>query len=123
VGQIRQFAGAFDQSAPIASLDRVNGGRHPDAGRIWLAVNGAVKQDANLTELIWPVPDIVSILSRSMALKPGDLIMTGTPAGIGAIVAGDKVTGGIDDLGEIDVTVGQAIVRHSTATNIPRSGI
>jgi fumarylpyruvate hydrolase len=63
--------------------------------------------------LIWPVPDILSILSRSMELKPGDLVMTGTPAGVGAIVAGDKVTGGIDGLGEIDITVGQSIVRHS----------
>jgi fumarylpyruvate hydrolase len=104
---------AFDQSAPIAPLHRVNGGRHPAAGRIWLAVNGAVKQDADLAELIWPVPDIVSILSHSMELKPGDVIMTGTPAGVGAIVAGDKVTGGIDGLGEIDITVGQPIVRHS----------
>jgi fumarylpyruvate hydrolase len=72
-----------------------------------------VKQDADLTELIWPVPDIVSILSRSMELKPGDVIMTGTPAGVGAIVAGDKATGGIDGLGEIDITVGRPIVPHS----------
>ncbi|MEH2561532.1 fumarylacetoacetate hydrolase family protein [Bradyrhizobium sp. AZCC 2289] len=104
---------AFDQSAPIAPLHRVNGGWHPAAGRIWLAVNGAVKQDADLAELIWPVPDIISILSRSMDLKPGDLIMTGTPARVGAIVAGDKVIGGIDGLGEIDITVDQPIVRHS----------
>ena len=100
---------AFDQSAPIAPLHRMNGGWHPAAGRIWLAVNGAVKQDADLAELIWPVPDIISILSRSMELRPGDVIMTGTPAGVGAIVAGDKVTGGIDGLGEIDITVGQPI--------------
>jgi fumarylpyruvate hydrolase len=104
---------AFDQSAPIAPLHRVNGGWHPAAGRIWLAVNGAVKQDADLAELIWPVPDIISILSRSLELKPGDLIMTGTPAGVGAIVAGDKVIGGIDGLGEINIKVGQPIVRRS----------
>jgi len=104
---------AFDQSAPIAPLHRVNGGRHPAAGRIWLAVNGVVKQDADLTELIWPVPDIISILSRSMELKPGDIVMTGTPAGVGTIVAGDKVTGGIDDLGEIGIAVGDPIVRRS----------
>jgi fumarylpyruvate hydrolase len=72
-----------------------------------------VKQDADLSELIWPVPDILSILSRSMELKPDDVVMTGTPAGVGAIVAGDKVTGGIDGLGEIDITVGQPIVRRS----------
>lgn len=96
---------AFDQSAPIAPLHRAKNGRHPAAGRIWLAVNGTVKQDADIAELIWPVADIISILSRSMELKPGDLIMTGTPAGVGPIVAGDKVTGGIDGLGTIDITI------------------
>jgi fumarylpyruvate hydrolase len=55
--------------------------------------------------LIWPVPDIISILSRSMMLKPGDLIMTGTPAGVDPIVAGNKVTGGIDGFGSIDITI------------------
>jgi fumarylpyruvate hydrolase len=99
---------AFDLSAPIAPLHRVKGGSHPVNGRIWLAVNGAVKQDGDLNELIWPVADIISILSRSMVLKPGDLIMTGTPAGVGPIVVGDKVTGGIDGLGEIAITIGQA---------------
>jgi fumarylpyruvate hydrolase len=59
-----------------------------------------------LNELIWPVPEIVSILSRSMVLKPGDLIMTGTPAGVGPIVAGDKVTGGVAGLGEISIDIG-----------------
>ncbi|MDR3468522.1 MAG: fumarylacetoacetate hydrolase family protein [Xanthobacteraceae bacterium] len=100
---------AFDQSAPIAPLHRVTDGVHPARGRIWLAVNGAVKQDADLAELIWPVPDIIAIASRSMVLKPGDLIMTGTPAGVGAIVAGDKVTGGIDGLGTIEITIGPAL--------------
>jgi fumarylpyruvate hydrolase len=95
---------AFDQSAPIAPLHRAKG--HPAEGRIWLAVNGTVQQDADIAELIWPVPDIISILSRSMVLKPGDLIMTGTPAGVGPIVGGDKVTGGIDGLGTIDITIG-----------------
>jgi len=100
---------AFDLSAPIAPLHRVQSGRHPTEGRIWLAVNGIVKQDANLTELIWSVPDVISILSRSMVLKPGDLIMTGTPAGVGPIVVGDMVTGGIDGLGTIETIIGPAI--------------
>jgi fumarylpyruvate hydrolase len=98
---------SFDQSAPIAPLHRVDGVFRPDAGRIWLAVNGAIKQDADLVELIWSVPDIIAILSRSMVLKPGDLVMTGTPAGVGAIVASDRVTGGIAGLGDIEVTIGQ----------------
>lgn len=96
---------AFDLSAPIAPLHRAAKVGHPAKGRIWLAVNGAVKQDADLAELIWPVPDIISILSRTMTIQPGDLIMTGTPAGVGAIVPGDKVTGGIDGLGDIAITI------------------
>lgn len=98
---------AFDLSAPIAPLHRVKDDKHPAKGRIWLAVNGEVKQDADLTELIWPVPDIISILSRSMVLKPGDLIMTGTPAGVGAVVVDDRITGGIDGLGNINITIGK----------------
>ncbi len=98
---------AFDLSAPIAPIRRATDVGHPSSGRIWLSVNGAVKQDADLGELIWPVPDIIAILSRSMALKPGDLIMTGTPAGVGAIVPGDVVTGGIDGLGEIEITIAE----------------
>lgn len=106
---------AFDQSAPIAPIHRVNGDQHPAKGRIWLAVNGAVKQDADLAELIWPVQDIISILSRSMVLKPGDLIMTGTPAGVGPIVAGDMITGGIDGLGTIGIKIDQPQGKRSPA--------
>ena len=106
---------AFDLSAPCAPLHTVEKVGHPAKGRIWLAVNGTVKQDADLTELIWPVRDIIAILSRSMTLKPGDLIMTGTPAGVGKIVAGDHVTGGIDGLGEIALTLEDAEAKKSAA--------
>ncbi len=106
MGRPWDWGKAFDHSAPIAPLHRVSACGHPSSGRIWLAVNGAVKQDGDLNELIWPVPEIVSILSRSMVLKPGDLIMTGTPAGVGPIVAGDKVTGGVAGLGEISIDIG-----------------
>jgi fumarylpyruvate hydrolase len=98
---------AFDCSAPIAPLHSVKESGHPTQGRIWLAVNDVVKQDADLTELIWPVPEIISIVSQSMVLRPGDLIMTGTPAGVGPIVIGDNVTGGIDGLGTIAIKIGE----------------
>ena len=75
-------------------------------GRIWLAVNGVVKQDADIADLIWSVNEHVAILSRSMTLAPGDIIMTGTPAGVGAIVPGDTVTGAVDGLAEIAITIG-----------------
>jgi fumarylpyruvate hydrolase len=96
---------AFDLSAPIAPLRRASTVGHPASGRIWLAVNGTVRQDADIAELIWNVPEIISILSRSMTLKRGDIIMTGTPAGVGAIVPGDRVTGGIQGLGEIVIEI------------------
>jgi len=95
----------FDNSAPIAPLHPVSAVGHPSAGRIWLAVGGTVKQDSDIAKLIWPVPDIISIASRSMALQPGDLIMTGTPEGVGPLERGDAVTGGIDGLGEITLHI------------------
>lgn len=103
MGRPWDWGKAFDRSAPCAPLRRASAVGHPEAGRIWLAVNGTIKQDADLAELIWSVPDVISILSRSMTLAPGDLIMTGTPAGVGRIVAGDHVTGGIAGLGEISL--------------------
>jgi len=95
----------FDHSAPVAPLHPVSAVGHPSAGRIWLAVGGAVKQDSDIAKLIWPVPDIISIASRSMTLQPGDLIMTGTPEGVGPLRRGDEVTGGIDGLGGITLHI------------------
>jgi fumarylpyruvate hydrolase len=95
----------FDLSAPIAQLRPVSEVGHPKAGRIWIAVDGAVKQDSDISKLIWPVADIISICSHSMALKPGDLIMTGTPEGVGPVQRGEVMTGGIDGLGEIRIAV------------------
>ncbi|MEL6233052.1 MAG: fumarylacetoacetate hydrolase family protein [Pseudomonadota bacterium] len=81
----------------------------PEIGpqRIHLEVNGEVKQDALLSDLIWKLDEIVSHLSRYYHLQPGDIIMTGTPAGVGPVVAGDMITGGIDGLGEIALSIGQ----------------
>jgi fumarylpyruvate hydrolase len=95
----------FDLSAPIAPLHPVCETGHPSSGRIWLAVNGEMKQDSNIAKLIWPVADIISVASRSMELRPGDLIMTGTPEGVGPVRRGEVMTGGIDGLGEIKIAV------------------
>jgi fumarylpyruvate hydrolase len=95
----------FDNSAPCGRVRPVETVGHPAKGRIWLAVDGAVKQDADLAELIWSVPEIVSIASRSMALAPGDLIYTGTPAGVGKVERGQVLTGGVDGVGEIRITI------------------
>jgi len=95
----------FDRSAPCAALRPAARAGHPEHGRIWLAVNGEVRQDADIADLIWSVPEVVAIASQAMELKPGDLIMTGTPAGVGPLVPGDRVTGGVEGLGEIAITI------------------
>ncbi|QKD06436.1 fumarylacetoacetate hydrolase family protein [Mesorhizobium loti] len=98
---------AFDRSAPCGPLVPAQKSGHPANGRIWLAVDGAVKQDADLAELIWPIADIVSICSEGVELQAGDLIFTGTPAGVGAVKPGETMTGGVDGIGTIEVTIGQ----------------
>jgi fumarylpyruvate hydrolase len=98
---------AFDLSAPCGPLLAAARSGHPGKGRIWLAVNGETRQEGDLAELIWPVADIVAICSEAVELQPGDLIFTGTPAGVGAIQSGDRITGGVDGIGTIDVTIGQ----------------
>jgi fumarylpyruvate hydrolase len=97
---------AFDDSAVIAPLRRASDIGHPTKGRIWLAVNGEVKQDQDIADLIWDVEEIVSILSHSMRIQPGDLIYTGTPAGVGALQVGDEVTGGVEGVGSHHITIG-----------------
>ena len=98
---------AFDRSAPVAPIHRSADVGHKPQGRIWLTVNGEGRQDADLSELIWPTADVISIISRSMTLAPGDLIMTGTPAGVGPLMPGDIVEGGIDGLGNVHIAIGE----------------
>jgi fumarylpyruvate hydrolase len=98
-------AKGFDHSAPISVLHRAADIGHPDSGRIWLSVNDEIRQDSDLNELIWSVPEAIAELSTFFALVPGDLIFTGTPAGVGPLQAGDKVTGGIDGIDEITITI------------------
>ncbi|MBV6657413.1 MAG: fumarylacetoacetate hydrolase family protein [Devosiaceae bacterium] len=98
---------AFDHSAPLAPMVPMAEVQSLTKARIWLAVNGEVKQDADIADLIWSVNEHISILSKSMTLAPGDLVMTGTPAGVGAIVPGDRVTGAVDGLADIAITVGE----------------
>ena len=98
---------AFDRSAVIGPVARVAEVGHPTKGFIRLSVNEEVKQDADLNELIWSVPEIISTLSHSFMLMPGDLIMTGTPAGVGPLAAGDVCKVSIAGLEEIVTKVAQ----------------
>jgi len=86
---------AFDHSAPLAAIHTVEQVGHPVDARIWLKVNDQIRQDSNLSQLIWSVPEIIAALSTYYTLQTGDLIFTGTPDGIGALVPGDTVTAGI----------------------------
>jgi fumarylpyruvate hydrolase len=104
-GRPWDMAKGFDRSAPMTPLRPVSDVGHPSAGRIWLAVDGAVRQDSDLGKQIWSVADALAYLSSLVRVEPGDLIMTGTPEGVGALEPGARVTGGIDGIGEISVTI------------------
>ena len=100
---------SFEQCAPcsaVTPLERLPG--HMTKGKIQLAVNGRMRQDADLELMIWNVPDIIAHLSTQVGIAAGDLIYTGTPAGVAAVVAGDKMVGQIEHLGELSITIAPA---------------
>ncbi len=105
-GRPWDMAKGFDRSAPIAPISPVSSCGHLASGRIWLAVDGVTRQEADLAAMILSVPEIIGALSREIALQPGDLIMTGTPAGVGPVLPGQKICGGVGGLAEIllDIT-------------------
>ncbi len=96
---------AFDHAAPCSILSAASDIGHPHEARIWLGVNGDIKQDGDLAQQIWAVPETIWHLSQSVELMPGDLIMTGTPAGVGPVQRGDSIKGGIEGIGEIEIHV------------------
>ena len=93
----------FDRSAPISTLRPAAAIGHPDAGGIWLRVNGEPRQTGDLAQQIWKVPETIAYLSTLVELQPGDLIMTGTPKGVGRVVPGDVLEGHIDGVGDLRV--------------------
>ncbi len=95
----------FDRSAPVAAIRSMDNGGHIANASIWLKVNGERKQQANVADMIWSVPEIIAELSTLFELKPGDLIFTGTPAGVGALQKSDRVEAGIDGLQTLTVSV------------------
>lgn len=103
-----EAAKAFDASAPCTPLVPASVCGHPRQGAVWLDVDGIERQRGDLASLLWPVPALVAMLSRSVALRPGDLIFTGTPAGVGPLQPGDTVRAGVAGIGEMVMTVGSA---------------
>ncbi len=106
LGRPWDLAKGFDRSAVIGTLHPVAQVGHLDRGRIALCVEGALRQEGDLADMIWSVPEIIAILSRYVALAPGDLIMTGTPAGVGAIDTGQTCKVTIDGLSPLTTPIG-----------------
>lgn len=107
-GRPWELGKAYDQSAPIGPIYPIAQTGLIDNARIWIDVNGEKRQDSDTSRLIWSVSETIAYLSRYFELHPGDLIYTGTPAGVGAVVEGDLMRGGVEGLGEISVLVGAA---------------
>src|SRR5262245_25498434 len=96
---------AFEKSAPCTALVPAQDVEHPAKGAIWLDVNGERKQTGDLAQMIWDIPHQIEFLSKLFELKPGDLIFTGTPAGVGATTKGDQLKGYVDGVGALEVSV------------------
>ena len=96
----------FDRSAPCGAIRRAADIGHPDKGAVRLTVNGELRQEGDLNDLIWSVSETISYLSGLVELKPGDLIFTGTPEGVGPVVKGDRLEASVEGVGTLTVTIG-----------------
>jgi len=105
LGRPWEVGKAFEASAPCSALVPASRIGHPTDGKVWLNVNGTPRQVGDLNQMIWKVPEMIAILSGLFELKAGDIIMSGTPAGVGAIVRGDVMEGGVDGVGTLNVKV------------------
>jgi fumarylpyruvate hydrolase len=103
-GRPWDMAKGFDQSAPTGSIRTVEDIGHPTQGAVWLRVNGQARQEGDLDQQIWTVPETISFLSTLVSLRPGDLIMTGTPKGVGRVEPGDHLEGHIAGVGNLSVS-------------------
>ncbi|ABR89561.1 Faa-hydrolase family protein [Janthinobacterium sp. Marseille] len=104
MGRPWEMGKAFDNSAPCTAITPVTTIGHPNKGAVWLKINGELKQKGDLADLIWNVQETIAYLSQLITLRPGDLIMSGTPAGVGAVQRGDKLVGHVDGLEDLIVS-------------------
>ena len=105
LGRPWEIGKAFERSAPVGPVFPASELGHPDRGRIALAVNGEVRQEGDLAQMIWKVPEMISYLSEYFELATGDVILSGTPSGVGAVERGDVLTASVDGMGELTVRV------------------
>lgn len=107
-GRPWEVSKAFDGAAPCSAIVPAARIGHPSSGAIWLDVNGETRQRGDIDDQIWRVPELIAHLSRYFALEAGDVIFTGTPAGVGSVQVGDRLYGGVDGIGTITIEVGAA---------------
>jgi len=105
MGRPWEVGKAFEKSAPCGPVHPVSAVGHLDQGHLELKVNGAVRQEADLNQMIWKVPEMISYLSEYYELAPGDVILSGTPSGVAAVEKGDVMVLTIDGLGSLEVKV------------------
>ena len=105
LGRPWEIGKAFEMSAPAGPVMPVEQVGHPDTGEIWLKVNDEIRQSGDLNQMIWKTAEMIAILSTLFTLRPGDVILTGTPSGVGPVERGDKMHGYIAGVGELHVVV------------------
>ncbi|MBP0617699.1 fumarylacetoacetate hydrolase family protein [Jiella mangrovi] len=105
MGRPWEIGKAFEKSAPVSAVVPAAKIGHPAEGAIWLKVNGEIRQEGDLNQMIWKTAEAISYLSGLFTLSAGDVIMTGTPAGVGPVERGDSLQGHIDGVGDLTVTV------------------
>lgn len=105
LGRPWEIGKAFEFSGPCSALVPATVTGHPTSGAVWLKVNGALRQEGDLNQLIWKVPEMIAYLSEYFTLAPGDLIFSGTPSGVAAVKRGDVMLAHVDGVGELEVKV------------------
>jgi len=105
LGRPWEIGKAFEHSAPCSDLVSAEEIGHPQSGAIWLDINGERRQEGDLNQLIWKIPETISYLSGLFELSAGDIIMTGTPSGVGPVNKGDQMHGHIEAVGELHVKI------------------
>jgi fumarylpyruvate hydrolase len=105
LGRPWEIGKAFENSAPCSELIPAEGIGHPDQGAVWLKINGETRQEGDLNQMIWKIPEMISYLSELFTLQPGDIILTGTPSGVGPVQRGDRLHGHVEGVGDLNLSV------------------
>ncbi len=105
LGRPWEIGKAFEHSAPCSELVSAEDIGHPTQGAIWLKINDEIRQEGDLNQMIWKIPEMISYLSDHFTLHSGDIIQTGTPSGVGPVQRGDRLHGHVDGVGELRVNV------------------